>query len=236
MRWFALPSVRSWLLRLTIGAFSLAALMGVAALLRPGRFGATEGRVLLTTLAVGVASVLMLCYLAPTSVRTRPVSATGAAAALLGATAALVLIWGYRHGQPPIPLVRAFGLSTVAAMTLAQFSLLLGVAHPRRILTRLIAATIAAGTTLAGFVAAAVLGWEPTDLGARLLGVIAILDVLGTLLSIALGLFGRPAGSLTVTVPPAIAQRLRAEADRTGRPVTDVVDEALARYVGVPVD
>lgn len=227
-----LSSVRSWVLRLTIGAFSLAALMGVVALLRPGRFGATEGRVLLTTLVVGVTSMLMLSYLAPAGARSRLVGAAGAVTALLGAVLALVLLWAFRHGDPPVALVRSFGLATVAAVTLAQFSLLLSVGRPRPLVGRLLAATMAAGTLLAGFVGASILGWQPSDLGARLLGVVAILDVLGTLVTIALGVFGRPGGGLTVTLSADAAAELRAASEHTGRPVRELVDEAVDQAYG----
>ena len=56
--------IRTAIVRITIGAFSLAALIGVMALLGGGAFGAIEGRILLTTLLVGVASMAVLCYLA----------------------------------------------------------------------------------------------------------------------------------------------------------------------------
>ena len=56
--------IRRWIVRLTIGSFSVAALMGIVALLGGGEFGETEGRILLTTLLVGVVSIAVLCYLA----------------------------------------------------------------------------------------------------------------------------------------------------------------------------
>ena len=55
--------VRRAILALVIGSFSIAALMGVVALLS-GDFDETQGKVLLTTLVVGCASICVLCYLA----------------------------------------------------------------------------------------------------------------------------------------------------------------------------
>ena len=46
---------------LTIGSFSIAALMGIVALLGGGDFGEGEGKIVLTTLIVGSASICMLC-------------------------------------------------------------------------------------------------------------------------------------------------------------------------------
>src|SRR6476659_6474789 len=107
--------VRRTVVRLTVGSFSSAALLGVAALLRPGHLGSTEGRILLTTLIVGAGSVLMLCYLAPTGERARLVGAAGGVAALVSGGCALVMVWGYWEHDPGEALVRAFGLSAVAA-------------------------------------------------------------------------------------------------------------------------
>ena len=49
---------------LVIGSFSVAALLGIIALLGGGELGETEGKVLLTTVIVGVESIAVLCYLA----------------------------------------------------------------------------------------------------------------------------------------------------------------------------
>jgi hypothetical protein len=41
---------------------------------------------------------------------------------------------------------------------------------------------------------------------------------------------------MTVRVPPAVAARMRPHSYETGRPVRDLVDEAIARYWGLPLD
>jgi hypothetical protein len=236
-----LSPVRRTVVRLTVGSFSLAALLGVAALLRPGRFGGTEGRILLTTLIVGVTSVLMLCYLAPTGDRSRLVGMAGEATALLSAVSVLVMVWGYRDTDPPIALVRTFGVTGVLALTCAQFSLLLSVARRRASVVRLLAATLVLGSVMAALVVAAILGWNPSDTGARLIGVVAILDVLGTVVTMALGVFGtadRSAtgssgdGSLSVVVPASLAARLREQAQVSGRTPEDLVVEAVESLLG----
>lgn len=236
MRNSSTSAIRRVVLRVTIGSFSVAALLGVVALLRPGHFGSTQGRVLLTTVVVGVASVLMLCYLAATGDRSRFVGAAGAAAAVVAATSALALVWGWLDHDPPIALARTMGVSLVVAVTLAQFSLLLAVVPRRPSLTRLVAATVVAGTLLAGLVSATILGWNPTDTGGRLLGVVMILDVLGTVVTLALGVFGADqrvsATTLAVRLPQPEADAVRARAAETGQEPVEVVAEAVRRYVG----
>ena len=230
-------TVRHLVLRLTIGSFSVAAVMGVAALLRPGHFGSTEGRILLTTLVIGAASVLMLCYLAVGDApRRRWVGIAGGGAALVAMVALLVMLWGYWQRDPGVGLVRTFGVSGITAVTCAQFSLLLAVVRRPGTVVRVQVATLVTGTVLGAMLIAAVLGWDPGDSAARVLGVIAILDVLGTLVTIALGVFGRDGRAVSVTLSPAVAERMRAESARTGRPVGELVDEALDRYVEVSVD
>lgn len=225
-------SVRRVVVRVVVAAFSVAALLGIAALVRPGRFGSTEARVLLTTLVVGVGSVLMLCYLAPSGARSRLVAAAGALADLVGAGSAMVMVWAFWHGDPGRPLTRTFGLSTVVAVTVAQCSLLLATAGARPSLARLLRATIGTASLLGALVGAAILGWDPGTTGARWVGVVAILDVLGTVVTLALGIFGRDQGSLSVRLSPATATRLREESRATGRPVAELVDEAVAAHLG----
>jgi hypothetical protein len=230
-------TVRRMVLRLTIGSFSVAAVMGVAALLRPGHFGSTEGRILLTTLIVGAASVLMLCYLAVGDApRRRWVGIAGGGAALVAMLSLLVMVWGYWQRDPGVGLWRTFGVSGITAVTCAQFSLLLAVVRRPGTVVRVQVATLVTGTVLGAMLIAAVLGWNPGETAARGLGVTAILDVLGTLVTIAVGVFGRDGRSASVTLSPAVAERQRAESARTGRPVGELVDEALGRYFEVPVD
>ncbi len=138
----------------------------------------------------------------------------------------------------------AFGVGAVVAATLAQASLLLGLAHrARKAVRRILLATLALAAVLAAMVGYLILGPEPSgSVYFRLLGVVAILDVLGTVVVAALTRFGqgapRPAPPPTaITVPPALAARLAAEAERTGRAPEALLDEAVERYLagtGIP--
>ena len=54
---------RRIIVALTIGSFSIAALMGIGALLGAGDFGTTEWRILGTTVLMGCSSIVVLTYL-----------------------------------------------------------------------------------------------------------------------------------------------------------------------------
>ena len=63
------------------------------ALIGGGAFGATEGRVLLTTLLVGVASVAVLCYLATAGTPYQWVGVVGGVVLVAPVVTALFMIW-----------------------------------------------------------------------------------------------------------------------------------------------
>ena len=228
-------AVRRVVVRLIIGSFAFAALLGILALLVPGRVGSVQGRILLTTLVVGVTSVLALCYLAIGDSRSRWVGLAGGVAALVSAGCALDIVWAHWQHDPGPGLLRTFGVSGIVALTLAQFALLLAVVPRRHDLTGLVRSTVAAGTVLAALLVAVVLGWDPGDGALRVIGVVAILDVLGTVVTIALAVFGsdrrRRTAPLTVVVPEALAVRLRARAEAAGQDPTELVLDAVTRYV-----
>ena len=127
MRFAGVSSVRRIVVRLTIGSFAIAALMGITALLVPGRFGSVQGRILMTTLVFGVTSVLMLCYLAIGETRNRWLGVVGGVAAVTSAMCALDMFWAHWQHDPGPGLLRTFGVSGIVALNLAQFSLLLAV-------------------------------------------------------------------------------------------------------------
>jgi membrane-bound ClpP family serine protease len=136
-------------------------------------------------------------------------------------------------------LYQTFGVAITASLTLAQICLLLGLAGARRPLAPVMWGTVVLALVVAGLVSAMITGYEPPDGFLRTLGVVAILDVLGTLVTIAVGVFGRVervAEAVTVTLPAALAERLRLQSSETGRPVSDLVGEAVQRYWELPLD
>ncbi|GAA2135770.1 hypothetical protein GCM10009844_01370 [Nocardioides koreensis] len=228
--------IRTVIVRITIGAFSLAALMGVIALIGGGAFGATEGRILLTTLLVGVSSVAVLCYLATAGTPYQWVGVLGGVVLVAPVLTALVMIWHDFDTTPSELESKTFGVGTVVAATLAQVCLLLALgARARPAVRRILVATIALAGVLAGLVSAMVLGYDDPGSGyLRFLGVVAILDVLGTVVVAALTRFGvspRPQAPTVLAVPFGLTGRVVALAERTGRHPEDVVGEAVERYL-----
>ncbi|MCW2858048.1 MAG: hypothetical protein JWR52_3663 [Marmoricola sp.] len=222
---------------LTIGSFSVAALMGIAALLGAGSFGTREGQVLLTTLIVGAASICVLCYLGTAGTRWAGFGGTGAVAALVPTVTALILVWGESSADG---LFRTFGIGLVVALTLAQVCLLLALAADRPTLGVALWSTVAAAAVLAFLVVTMILG--PSSDGGlwRAVGVVGILDVLGTLITIAMAKFGDPArassvssrdGTLRVTLSADQARDINNLVRRTGRSADHIVGEAVDRFL-----
>jgi predicted neutral ceramidase superfamily lipid hydrolase len=228
--------LRRLVLTVTITSFAVAALMGIAALLEPGSFGGTEIRVLLTTVAAGCGSLLALCCMAVLGGRFQSAGVVGLMAVALTTLFSLLLIWASTASDSEHAL-RAWGLCVTASLSLAQVCLLLGLAGRRTSLAWLMWATVSVITLLAGLVSALLLGWDGNEGAFRLIGVVAILDVLGTLVAVAFGVFGRDDSRTVrdagrVSVRPETAARLRALGEQTGRPAADLVDEAVSRYLG----
>ena len=229
-------TVRTMVVRTTIGAFSLAALLGIVALVGGRAFGSIEGRFLLTTLLAGVVSVLVLCYLLTAGTRYQLVGVLGGAVVLVPLVTALFLIWYDYETDPPEALARTFGVGAVAAVTLAQASLLLAIgATAGPVVRRILLATLALAGILAVQVSALVLGLDAHADYLRLLGVVAILDVLGTVVVAALTRFGagtrRPASVATVVLPASVVARAGERALATGRSVEEVVASAVEAYL-----
>ena len=230
--------IRTAIVRVTVASFSLAALMGVIALLAGGAFGETEARILLTTLLVGVVSVTVLCYLATAGRRSQPVGVAGGLVVPVPLVAALAMIWGDWESGVPEWLGRTFGVGAVVAATLAQACLLLALAaRARPLVRRILVGTLVLAAVLAGVVSYLIVGPEPRgDTFVRILGVVAILDVLGTVLVAVLTRFGA-AGAVpvtragTVTLDAGLAARLDAFAARSGLSRDEVVAAALARHL-----
>jgi hypothetical protein len=225
---------------LTIGSFSIAALMGIAALLGGGDFGTAEWQILGTTVLMGCSSTVVLTYLATGGTPYVGFGGVGAIADAVAVVTALILIWV--DGSASDSLVRTFGVATVVALTLAQVCLLAAVAWRRPALALLLWGTMAVATLLAAMVTALILGSDIGDNGARFFGVVAIVDVLGTIVTIALAVFGDSptrgalAGPLSVELSADLAEPLRRRAADAGRPAADIVAEAVERWLSTGAD
>jgi hypothetical protein len=219
---------------LTIGSFSIAALLGVLALLSGGDFGEGEIEVLVTTLCVGVTSVLALCYLATADTAYRWVGGVGALVAVPTLALALALTWT-DAAQDSESAWQVFGIGSILSLTLAQVSLLLVLATRAASYVRtLLVGTLVAVAWVAGHLSALVLDADMGDGSWRVLGVVGILDVLGTVAVTALARFGaaRPAPVGTVELPADLVRLVVARAERTGRRPEDVLRSALLTGLG----
>jgi hypothetical protein len=234
----SLPAFRRLILSLTIGCFGIAALMGVLALLVGGSFGETEVRILLTTLIVGSTSVCVLCYLATSGTAYQALGIVGGAVVLLPTGTGLYMVWGDLDDGGPW---QAFGIGVVLALTLAQACLLLGLAGSRDNLRWLLWPTLAMAAVVALITSGMILDESGGDDSIwRLLGIVAILDVLGTVVTVAMAKFGSRPDDEPLTAPPRagialtgdLAVRLQARAQIESRPTGDLLVEAVERYLG----
>jgi hypothetical protein len=169
------------LLLLAIGALCLAALVAIGILLF-GNFGETEGKILLTVVAIPGYSLLALA--ATTALGRIPVwlGPLGLVVSAVGFVLFVGLIWTTPEGAL---LGRLMGTFLVLAVALAHAALLL-------LLTRRIGegpvhtvrrATLAASSVLTVMIIVPLLSeWEPPGTYFRLMGTMAVLTVLGTLL------------------------------------------------------
>lgn len=225
-----MKGLRGIVVKLVITSFSLAALLGIIALLGGGSFGETEGKILLTTVIVGVESVAALCYL---SLADRPTAWVGIAGGLVSIVPfflALLLTWEAVGGDEGWG--QAFGVGVVLAASLAQVCLLLALVGRDRI-RRSLAATFAAIAVVAVMISLAIINGD--DLGDtywRGFGVVAILDVLGTVVLSALAAFGhgRPRGEPDL-LTPALESRVIDAAAKRGMSPTELISRALDDFL-----
>ncbi|SDP60108.1 hypothetical protein SAMN04489867_3088 [Pedococcus dokdonensis] len=233
--------IRRWIVRLTIGSFSLAALLGIVALLGGGDFGETEGQILLTTLLVGVVSIAVLCYLTTAGRRSQPAGVVGGVVVLVPLVTGLLLIWLDTGDRSDDALVKTFAIGGIVAATIAQVCLLLIPGEKANPLARrLLLATIGVAALLAVLTSLLVLGVHPgDDTYYRAVGIVAILDVLGTVVGAALMKFGPGAGDAQgpsastggVVLPADLTAALDREAARSGRSRDEVAAEILRSHL-----
>jgi hypothetical protein len=223
--------VRTTVVTLVVGCFSVAALLGVLTLLGGGGFGENEARVLLTTLLVGVTSVAVLCYLGTGDTPYQLVGVAGGLTAVVPLVVGLILIWA--PDSDGEPLARAFGIGAVLAATFAQACLLLFLADGERPGVRaLLAVTLVVAGVLALLLALAIIDADLGEAGARAIGVVAILDVLGTVVVAALSRLGadeeRPG---SVRLPAGLVAAVDRVAAATGSTREGVLSEAVREHL-----
>ncbi|MGA9102653.1 CopG family transcriptional regulator [Aeromicrobium sp.] len=221
---------RRFVTTLVIGSFSVAALLGIIALLGGGELGETEGKVLLTTVIVGVESIAVLCYLAVAGKASALIGLAGGLISLVPFGIALALTWGGYDGDAPVWDV--FGVSVTIAATMAHACLLLALDRGR--LRLLLGGTLVAMAIVAAMICNAILNGENLgDLYWRSFGVVAILDVLGTVVFAALGIFGRRTqpDDEPDLLTPALESRVVDAARSRGVSPSQLISDALDSFL-----
>lgn len=176
-RWFIIGIVLS-----LVGS----ALLGIAALLQ-GNFDGTDWKVLLTTLIVGIFSLTSLASLRSIESDSRELrlfSTLGIVTSLLAALCMACLIWSSDIFGSEMLWRVSFTLA-VLAISIAHASLLVGFRKRGSTLNLLSTATLGCIATVAGMLIYLTTASQADQVGEffyRLLGVFAILDVLGTII------------------------------------------------------
>lgn len=178
-------------------SLSLTALIGIITLLS-GDFGETQGKVLLTTLLLAGFSITVLCHLAVVGRALQVVGFVGVGVSAVALVAGLLLIWrDWGNYDDVEPLLKTFGVFGVLAVSFAHANLLLLLGQRRNQTVRLllyITVAIIGAVALLLCLPIATGGEIPGDNGDwywRLLGVVAILDVLGSIVLPVTGRFLR---------------------------------------------
>jgi hypothetical protein len=206
----------------TIASLAVAAAIGIIALLS-GDFGETQGRILATTTLVAGSSILLLCHLAVVGRAVRVVGFAGITVTTIALVLALILVWtDWTAGTDLSAVWRWLGVAAVVAVSLAHANLLLLLSVRRRAVVRWgLWLTLAMIAIVALMIVVPILtdGDIPGHQGDtywRVFGVVAILDVLGTIAIPVLSLFLRdeqpepepePVG-MSIELSPELAARL----------------------------
>lgn len=238
-----MKSLRRLVAILVIAAFSIAALGGIIVLLRGGDISETEGRVLLTTVIVGIEALAMLCYLATADTRAWVVGLLGALISLAAFGWSLAMVWGAETADDEWKL---FFSLLILAGSLAQASLLLGLAGRFRTLVGITMILVGAVAAMAVY---AIFAEVTDDTYFRVHGIFGILDALGTVVAIAAAAVrgrGEPAALVdaepapaaqetplgTWSLTPTNEQRLVAVAHANGMSPNEFVEKVLEAFSG----
>ncbi|HYF73958.1 MAG TPA: hypothetical protein VD864_14105, partial [Nocardioides sp.] len=146
----------------------------------------------------------------------------------------LVLIWADLASGPQDVAGRAFGVGATVTVTMAQACLLLVLgARSQPALRGLLAATLVLAAVLAVAISVVLVAQEdPPPPVVRGMGVVAILDVLGTVVVSALSRLGRQADPAFRSVPVPAGLVARLDAVRGGRSRDDVLRDAIEAWLG----
>ncbi len=239
-----------------IGSFSLAAIVGIIALLS-NDFGETLIRIVLTTLLLGATSITALCHLAIADRAMRLVGFVGLGASTITLVTGLVLIWRDWSATDIDEWLKVFATAGVIAVSFAHANLLLLLAGRHRAVIRIgLMITLVMISIVAIMIVLPIVSeGEIPGIGNeewywRLFGVVGILDVLGTVVVPVLAIFVKDApaiavvdgavqdadatapahaGHLALTLPADVAEALEQRAAADGVDAAEAAVAALRR-------
>ena len=222
-----LATLRRIIVAVIVVSFSVAAIMGIIALLARD-LGDVGVKVLLTTATVGLYSIAVLCCATLAGKRLSGFGIAGAAVAVLAAAYTVTLIW-IADGLRSDVVYQFLGSLIALTVAWALASLLLLLADRGR-------PVVAWGlrVTLGLFAALLLLIWYliwgevgSGEVFGRLLGILSILAALGAVVVPVASLL-LPDAPRAARLSPELAERLQAEATRRGITVDDLVAPLLA--------
>jgi hypothetical protein len=186
---------RKTFLYLVIASVSVSAILGIVAVLQGGLGGSDSirSRILLTTVEVDAASALALCCM--TTVKSalhRAVRLTGLVTVFAGFALGICFTWRSLPASGIGDVMRRAGaVSAILAVASAQASLLLLSLSYNRLVRIVVLGTIVCTAAAAELIAnyALIPGFGPGAGYARAIGATAILDGLGTILTVLLRRF-----------------------------------------------
>lgn len=236
-------SIRRIAIIVVIVSLSASALIGIVTLLT-GEFGEAQGRTMMTTLVIGIFGVLSLCDLAVAGKRYQWAGLVGILASAVALAVSLYLIWA-EYDPDAADLWKVLAIASITAISFAHANLLLLLADRRRTAVRVgLWVTIGLIAVLAVLLALLVLtdGDIGSDGYTRLVGTVAILDVLGTIVVPVIGAIlregkavqgGEPkaSGPLLLTLPPELDERLTAAALSAGTSRAELAVDAIRRQL-----
>lgn len=231
----ALGGLRRIAVVFVIVSLSIAALLGIVTLFT-GDFGEVQTKVMLTTLLVAAFSITALCHLAVVGRAPRVVGYVGVGASALSLVLGLVLLWRPWESWDDVweGVVKSFVILSIVAVSLAQANLLLLLSGRRHRAVRYgLIATLVCIALIVLLVAPPIItnGDIPGEHGEtywRIVGVIAILDALGTIVVPVLGrVFREGAAVVTVRLEGDAATALLARAATKGTSPAEIVADLL---------
>jgi hypothetical protein len=231
----ALKGLRRVLVVIIIAAFAAAAAIGIWFIVTGGQPNETTAKVLATTALVGGVSLTALCHLAIVGRAIRYVGFVGLVASVATLITGLMMIWqdwSADNYDFMNNLGKAFQLSLVAAIFLAQVNLLLLLSNRlHRAIQISLYVTFAAIVVVYGLLAWGILGqdvWMQFPDMWKYLAVAAIIDALGTVVTPVLGLVLKKAepqvdGGAKVTVHLTAEQVLKLRAAHPEKSLDDAL-------------